>query len=255
MGFAPSSSRAARAKRLRRDRDCSLACRGRPPMRSRPPRTHSASRGRTSRRRRLRRAAMRRAIRRPPSPRRSRRRRPKTALPPLAPYKGARTARSARRPAAAKGWPDAFADGRRPALPAAPKKPARDDRPFDPLGVSVGDLRLKPFVEEDLGWSSNPGLLPGPQKGSAFLMSQAGLTLRLRLGEERRSRRVQGRAHRLFRRPFRRRPVRRRSPERPLGPHARAQSRRREPAHGGDDDRGLARDSARTSPSARPALR
>ena len=61
--------------------------------------------------------------------------------------------------------------------PPTPKRPVRDDKPFDPLGVSVGDLRLKPFVEEDLGWSSNPGLLPGPQKGSAFLMSQAGFAV------------------------------------------------------------------------------
>jgi hypothetical protein len=61
--------------------------------------------------------------------------------------------------------------------PPPPKRPARDEKPFDPLGVSVGDLRLKPFVEEDLGWSSNPGLPPGAQKGSGFLMSEAGFAL------------------------------------------------------------------------------
>jgi hypothetical protein len=101
----------------------------------------------------------------------------KTALPRLAPYKGAERLDQ-------RGGPTAPKDSQTPSptvaavpSPPAPRKPARDDRQFDPLGVSVGDLRLKPFVEEDLGWSSNPGLLPGPQKGSAFLMSQAGLTL------------------------------------------------------------------------------
>ncbi len=100
----------------------------------------------------------------------------KTALPSLVPYKGAQ--RLGRR-----GGPAALPGGRTPpptvaALPAPPpKRPARDDRPFDPVGIDVGDLRLTPFVEEDLGWSSNPGLLPGPQRGSPFLTSEAGFGL------------------------------------------------------------------------------
>ena len=101
----------------------------------------------------------------------------KNALPPLAPYKGAQ--RLGRR-----GGPAALPEGRTPppavaALPApAPlRRPVRDDRPFDPVGIAVGDLRLTPFVEEDFGWSSNPGQLPGPQKGSAFLTSEAGFSL------------------------------------------------------------------------------
>lgn len=101
----------------------------------------------------------------------------KTPLPPLRPYKGAERLDQ-------RGGPAGPKDGVTPsptiaALPTLPppKRPVRDDKPFDPLGVSVGDLRLKPFVEEDLGWSSNPGLLPGPQKGSAFLMSQAGFVV------------------------------------------------------------------------------
>jgi hypothetical protein len=101
----------------------------------------------------------------------------KTALPPLKPYKGAERLDQ-------RGGPAGPKDGENPSptvaalpTPPPPKRPVRDDRPFDPLGVSVGDLRLKPFVEEDLGWSSNPGLLPGPQKGSGFLMSEAGFTL------------------------------------------------------------------------------
>jgi hypothetical protein len=101
----------------------------------------------------------------------------KTTLPPLKPYQGAERLGQ-------RGGPAGPKDGETPpptvaALPTPPppKRPVRDEKPFDPLGVSVGDLRLKPFVEEDLGWSSNPGLLPGAQKGSGFLMSEAGFAL------------------------------------------------------------------------------
>jgi hypothetical protein len=62
--------------------------------------------------------------------------------------------------------------------PPAPKhRPAVDDKPFDPLGISVGDLKLTPYVEEDLGWASNPAQASGPQKGSAFETTEAGLSL------------------------------------------------------------------------------
>ncbi len=69
-----------------------------------------------------------------------------------------------------------------PAIAAIPTPPPRrrtaiDDKPFDPVGINVGDLKLTPYAEEDLGWASNPALAPGPQKGSAFETSEAGLAL------------------------------------------------------------------------------
>jgi hypothetical protein len=95
------------------------------------------------------------------------------ALPPLKPYKGAQRLDR-------QGGPKGVAGELAPpptiaALPTPPKPPRKkpDDKPFDPVGVEVGDLRLTPSVEEDLGWSSNPGLLPGPQKGSAFTTTTA----------------------------------------------------------------------------------
>jgi hypothetical protein len=101
----------------------------------------------------------------------------KTALPRLEPYRGAERLGQ-------RGGLKGPADGATPsptvaALPAPPplKRPVRDERPFDPLGIRIGGLKLTPFVEEDLGWSSNPSLLPGPQKGSPFLTSQAGFRL------------------------------------------------------------------------------
>jgi hypothetical protein len=83
-----------------------------------------------------------------------------------------------------RGGPANLAAGQTPsptiaAFPAPPPKrrPAVDDKPFDPLGISVGDLKLTPYIEEDLGWASNPGQASGPQKGSAFETTEAGVSL------------------------------------------------------------------------------
>ena len=57
------------------------------------------------------------------------------------------------------------------------RKAAADDKPFDPIGVAVGDLKLTPYVEEDGGWASNPGQVAGPHRGSAFETTEAGVAL------------------------------------------------------------------------------
>ena len=83
-----------------------------------------------------------------------------------------------------RGGPPDLAPGETPsptiaAFPPPPPKrrPAVDDKPFDSLGISVGDLKLTPYVEEDLGWASNPAQASGPQRGSAFETTEAGLSL------------------------------------------------------------------------------
>lgn len=83
-----------------------------------------------------------------------------------------------------RGGPPELADGQTPAptIAALPPPPPRrrlpvDDKPFDPVGIDVGDLKLTPYVEEDLGWSSNPGMTAGGQKGSAFETTEGGLAL------------------------------------------------------------------------------
>jgi hypothetical protein len=65
------------------------------------------------------------------------------------------------------------------ALPTPPpkRKPKPDDNPFDPTGVMVGDLRLTPFAEEDLGYSTNPNFVAGPTRGSLFETTDVGLGL------------------------------------------------------------------------------
>lgn len=97
--------------------------------------------------------------------------------PPLGVYPGAQRL-------GLRGGPPELADGQTPsptiaALPPAPPRRHTpvDDKPFDPVGIMVGDLKLTPYVEEDLGWSSNPGLTAAGQKGSAFETTEGGFAL------------------------------------------------------------------------------
>jgi hypothetical protein len=99
----------------------------------------------------------------------------RTRLPALKPYPGAQRL-------GLRGGPaDLQAATPGPTVAAQPtpqrRKPAADDKPFDPTGVRVGDLKLTPYVEEDGGWASNPGLTAGPRRGSAFETTEAGVAL------------------------------------------------------------------------------
>jgi hypothetical protein len=96
-------------------------------------------------------------------------------LPLLQPYPKAQRAGLA-------GGPPALDPARTPpptiaALPPIPAKhrPPVDDKPFDPVGIPLGDLKLLPTIEEDVGYASNPSQLSGPVKGSAYENTQAGL--------------------------------------------------------------------------------
>ncbi len=98
-----------------------------------------------------------------------------TKLPPLKPYAGAQRL-------GLRGGPaDPQAKTPAPTVAAQPtpqrRKPAPDGKPFDPTGVYVGDLKLTPYVEEDGGWASNPDQSPGPNRGSAFETTEAGVAL------------------------------------------------------------------------------
>jgi hypothetical protein len=63
------------------------------------------------------------------------------------------------------------------ALPTPPpkRKPKPDENPFDPVGISVGDLRLTPYVEQDIGFNTNPNFVSGPVRGSWFESTNVGL--------------------------------------------------------------------------------
>ncbi len=56
-----------------------------------------------------------------------------------------------------------------------PLRPRLDDKPFDPLGVDVGTLRLLPFVELGTGYDTNPNRLSSEVKGSPYARAAGGL--------------------------------------------------------------------------------
>jgi len=96
-------------------------------------------------------------------------------LPALKPYPGAQRL-------GLRGGPSDL-DAKAPsptvaALPTPQRRKAKpDDKPFDPVGVWIGDLKLTPYVEEDAGWASNPSATAGPHRGSAFETTEAGIGL------------------------------------------------------------------------------
>ena len=108
-------------------------------------------------------------------------------LPPLQPYKGAQ------RLGLRGGAPDPNANpadltptgaiAPAPTVAAAPapaplRRIPADPAPFDPLGLRLGDIGLKPYFEQDVGFASNPLALGGAGvKSSGFETSEAGLSL------------------------------------------------------------------------------
>jgi hypothetical protein len=101
----------------------------------------------------------------------------KTDLPTLKPYPGASRFDQRGGPTGPSNAKIPGPTDAAPTPPPAKKRPPRDEKPFDPLGISLRGLTLRPYVEEHLGWASNPSLLPGAQSGSAFLQTQAGFAL------------------------------------------------------------------------------
>jgi hypothetical protein len=65
------------------------------------------------------------------------------------------------------------------ALPPAPprRQIKRDEKPFEPVGLFVGNLRLTPYVEQNIGYASNPFGVPSGAKGSAFSETEVGVGL------------------------------------------------------------------------------
>ena len=62
-----------------------------------------------------------------------------------------------------------------PVLPA-PKRHAEEANPFDPIGFDVGSLRLKPYIELDTGYDSNPNQQATSVRGSLFGRTEGGVT-------------------------------------------------------------------------------
>lgn len=56
-----------------------------------------------------------------------------------------------------------------------PLRPRLDDKPFDPLGIDVGTMRLLPFVELGTGYDTNPNRLSSEVQGSPYARAAGGL--------------------------------------------------------------------------------
>ena len=64
------------------------------------------------------------------------------------------------------------------ALPVLPRRTIRpDDAPFAPIGYQVGSVRLLPYVEQSLGYDSNPEQTSAGRKGSPYSRTEGGLTI------------------------------------------------------------------------------
>jgi hypothetical protein len=102
---------------------------------------------------------------------------PGRQLPELRPYPGASTQRQIRAtpattepPAPTRPAPTVAAI---PTITAKPRPQVEAD-PWAPVGVSVGSLRLVPYIDEQIGYDTNPNRLAPPVKGSAFERTEVG---------------------------------------------------------------------------------
>jgi hypothetical protein len=108
---------------------------------------------------------------------------PSHSLPPLEPYRTSAQARRALRSHSQTDPSDPTRSSPPPTVAATPTikakpKPKIEQRPYDPLGVGIGSLRLKPFVEASYGYDSNPNRLSTNPVGSNYLRSDAGFELK-----------------------------------------------------------------------------
>jgi hypothetical protein len=95
-------------------------------------------------------------------------------LPPLQPYRRVEKLGLKRGEDVADSPPATVA-----ALPPPPARRVikREDKPFDPVGLYVGDLKLTPYIEEDAGYASNPFGAANAAKGSALSTTEVGVGL------------------------------------------------------------------------------
>lgn len=97
-------------------------------------------------------------------------------LPPLVPYPTAVRLRRTNAPAIDEA--DVEPAPSTAALPSLPRKTIRpDENPFGPIGYGVGSTRILPYIEQSLGYDSNPEQVATGVKASAFSRTEGGLTI------------------------------------------------------------------------------
>jgi hypothetical protein len=99
-------------------------------------------------------------------------------LPPLRPYKNAQRIglRGGVVPNDAPGVTPSPTIAALAPPPPLRHIPAEEANPYDPVGEKVGDLKLLPYVEQDVGWASNPSALATGAKSSGFETTEVGLS-------------------------------------------------------------------------------
>lgn len=111
---------------------------------------------------------------------------PQNPLPPLEPYRTSAQARAAARRLKAQQFAQRLA--LRPTLPPPPTvavsptlpvrpRPKIEERPYDPLGVGIGSLRLRPYLETSYGYDTNPNRLMVDPRGSRYFRTDAGFAV------------------------------------------------------------------------------
>lgn len=92
-------------------------------------------------------------------------------LPPLEAYPRSTRLRGGAAPDAVPNTPVAV-------LPVLPRRTLRpDDDPFAPVGYDANGLRVYPYIQQSLGFDSNPDQVSAGVKSSPYSRTEAGMTL------------------------------------------------------------------------------
>jgi hypothetical protein len=108
---------------------------------------------------------------------------PYPTLPTLTPYRTSAEARRAAKQDIAVSPSDPNYIAPAPSTASLPQPPAKarpkvEDEPYAPVGVDLGLLRVKPYVESDIGFNDNPNQAShgsSELRGSAFAREEIGL--------------------------------------------------------------------------------
>jgi hypothetical protein len=106
---------------------------------------------------------------------------PQNPLPPLEPYRSSAQAKALRRLKAEELAlrPPNPPDPPFAVLPTFPirQRPRVDDRLYDALGIGIGSMRIRPFLEASYGYDDNPNRLVVDPRGSRYVRGDVGLHL------------------------------------------------------------------------------
>ncbi|MFV0279259.1 MAG: outer membrane beta-barrel protein [Rhodoblastus sp.] len=108
----------------------------------------------------------------------------KPPLPPLEAYKNSYVTRQQAHQARQRALSDPQMQTEIPptgvaVVPTIPVKPRRppEANPYEPTGVDIGSLRLRPYIEGAFGYDTNPGRVTNPRRGSTLGRIDGGMAI------------------------------------------------------------------------------